>query len=286
MKGISRASTPLAATAVTRAKHTSTVRRGRFDSVHALQGALLPIGVVILWQLTASLGYLPEYLSSPLAVFLAFDEIIRDGELATAVAASLYRGFVGFALGSVDGVLIGLAAGLWKPVRNFFDPVVAFFNPIPKIAFLPVFLLLLGLGHGLMIAIVALSVFFPSFLASRDAVASINPNYVWSAQNMGASRVTIFFRVILPATAPQVFVGLRIGLSMTFVMLFASELISAQSGLGWLIEQGENAARYDLMLAGIVAFAVLGFISDRILLLVRARVLRGQTVGTLELQRP
>jgi ABC-type nitrate/sulfonate/bicarbonate transport system permease component len=286
VKGISRASSPLPVATASRAKQASTVRRRRFDSARVLQGALLPVGVVILWQLTASLGWLPEYLSSPFAVILAFDEIIRDGELLAAVAASLYRGFAGFTLGAVDGVLIGLAAGLWKPVRNFFDPVVAFFNPIPKIAFLPVFLLLLGLGHGLMIATVALSVFFPSFLASRDAVASINPNYAWSAQNMGASRATIFFRVILPATAPQVFVGLRIGLSMTFVMLFASELISAQSGLGWLIEQGENAARYDLMLAGIVAFAVLGFISDRILLWVRARVLRGQTVGTLELQRP
>ncbi len=255
--------------------------RRRRDSLRILQGLLLPIGVIVLWQAAASSGCLPEYLSSPFAVFSALVETLRDGELGEAVAASLYRGYMGFAFGAVDGVLLGLAAGLWKPVRNFFDPVVAFFNPIPKIAFLPIFLLLLGLGHALMIVTVALSVFFPSFLASRDAVVSINPHYVWSARNMGASTARIFFHVVLPAAAPQVFVGLRVGLSMTFVMLFASELISGQSGLGWLIAQGENAGRYDLMLAGIVAFAVLGFVSDRILLWVRARALTGQTFGSL-----
>jgi ABC-type nitrate/sulfonate/bicarbonate transport system permease component len=255
--------------------------RRRRDSLRILQGLLLPIGAIVLWQAAASLGCLPRYLSSPFAVFSALMETLRDGELGEAVAASLYRGYMGFVFGAVDGVLLGLAAGLWKPVRNFFDPVVAFFNPIPKIAFLPIFLLLLGLGHALMIVTVALSVFFSSFLASRDAVVSINPHYVWSARNMGASPARIFFRVILPAAAPQVFVGLRVGLSMTFVMLFASELISAQSGLGWLIAQGENAGRYDLMLAGIVVFAVLGFVSDRILLWVRARALTGQTFGSL-----
>lgn len=285
MKGDAKIPSPRAMADEVCADRPSTATRRRRDSLRILQGVLLPVGAIVLWQAAASLGYLPQYLSSPFAVFSAIVETLRDGELGEAVAASLYRGYMGFAFGAVDGVLLGLAAGLWKPVRNFFDPVVAFFNPIPKIALLPVFLLLLGLGHALMIVTVALSVFFPSFLASRDSVVSINPHYVWSARNMGASTVKIFFRVILPAAAPQVFVGLRVGLSMTFVMLFASELISAQSGLGWLIAQGENAGRYDLMLAGIVAFAVLGFISDRILLWVRARAFHGQTFGLLEMQR-
>lgn len=286
MKDIPGASSPLPLAAAPRAPRHSVVRNGCLEVLRALPGAVLPVSIVILWQLSASSGILPEYLSSPFAVFRALIDTARDGELGDAVVASLYRGYMGFVLGAVNGVLLGLAAGLWKPVRHFFDPVVAFFNAIPKIAFLSIFLLVFGLGHALMIATVALSVFFPSFLASRDAVASVNPHYAWSAKNMGAPPAVIFFRVILPATAPQVFVGLRVGLSMTFVMLFTSELISAQSGLGWLIVQGENAGRYDLMLAGIAAFATLGFISDRILLLLRARVLRGQTFGTLEVQRP
>jgi ABC-type nitrate/sulfonate/bicarbonate transport system permease component len=281
MKELTKKSSPRAVADKVGVDRSRTATPKRGGSLRVVQGLLLPIGVILLWQVAALSGDLPQYLSSPLGVLSALVETLRDGELGEAAAASLYRGYMGFAFGAVSGVLLGLAAGLWKPVRNFFDPVVAFFNPIPKIAFLPVFLLLLGLGHALMIVTVALSVFFPSFLASRDAVVSINPRYVWSARNMGASTVRIFFRVIVPAAAPQVFVGLRVGLSMTFVMLFASELISAQSGLGWLIAQGENAGRYDLMLAGIVTFAVLGFASDRILLWVRARALAGQTFGSL-----
>jgi ABC-type nitrate/sulfonate/bicarbonate transport system permease component len=247
-----------------------------------IQGALLPVALLIAWQVSASSGHLPEYLTSPSAIAQAFSELFKDGDLVKAFWASSYRVYTGFAIGAGSGLLVGLGAGLWAPLRNFFDPLVSFLYPIPKIAFLPVFLLLFGLGHGLIIAIIALSVFFPVFISSRYSVLSINPRFAWAARNMGAPESTIFFRVILPASAPQTFVGLRVGLSMAFVLLFSSELISAQAGFGYLITQGDEGGRYDIMFAGIVAFAVLGFISDRILMAIRRHVLRGQSIGTSE----
>jgi ABC-type nitrate/sulfonate/bicarbonate transport system permease component len=105
---------------------------------------------------------------------------------------------------------------------------------------------------------------------------------IWTAQNMGAGGTTMFLRVIMPAAAPQLLAGVRIGLAHAFVILFAAELIGSQGGLGTLISEGEDAARFDLMFAGIVMFAVLGFASDRILMAIRRRVLRGQTIGTVE----
>jgi NitT/TauT family transport system permease protein/sulfonate transport system permease protein len=262
-------------------------RRGSSSAtlVAYVQGALLPIALLAAWQIAAGGGHLPEYLPSPATILRAFAELFHSGDLVNAFWASSYRVYSGFALGAGAGVLLGLGAGLWTPLRNFFDPLVSFLYPIPKIAFLPVFLLLFGLGHGLIIAIIALSVFFPVFIASRYSVLSINPRFAWAARNMGASEAVIFFRVILPASAPQTFVGLRVGLSMAFVLLFSSELISAQAGFGYLITQGDEAGRYDIMFAGIVAFAVLGFISDRILMIVRRRVLRGQSIGTSEGQQ-
>jgi ABC-type nitrate/sulfonate/bicarbonate transport system permease component len=159
---------------------------------------------------------------------------------------------------------------------------VSFLYSIPKIAFLPVFLLLFGLGHASKIAIIAFSGFFPVFIASRHAVLSVNNLLVWTAQNMGTPQRTIFFRVIIPAAAPQLFSGVRIGLAHAFVVLFAAELIGSKVGLGTIISSGEEWVRFDLMFAGIVCFAVLGFVSDRILLAVRARVLKGQMIGTEE----
>jgi ABC-type nitrate/sulfonate/bicarbonate transport system permease component len=225
---------------------------------------------------------LPRYLSFPSAILAALWELAVSGELFVALAASLYRVSTGFVLGTVAGVIVGLGAGIVPGIRHFFDPLVSFLYSIPKIAFLPVFLLLFGLGHASKIAIIAFSGFFPVFIASRHAVLSVNNLLVWTAQNMGTPQRTIFFRVIIPAAAPQLFSGVRIGLAHAFVVLFAAELIGSKVGLGTIISSGEEWVRFDLMFAGIVCFAVLGFVSDRILLAVRARVLKGQMIGTEE----
>jgi ABC-type nitrate/sulfonate/bicarbonate transport system permease component len=145
-----------------------------------------------------------------------------------------------------------------------------------------VFLLLFGLGHASKITIIAFSGFFPVFVASRHAVLSVNKLLLWAARNMGTPERTIFFRVIVPASAPQLFAGVRIGLAHAFVVLFAAELIGSKAGLGTIITSGEEWVRFDLMFAGIACFAALGFVSDRILLAVRARLLKGQMIGTEE----
>jgi ABC-type nitrate/sulfonate/bicarbonate transport system permease component len=225
---------------------------------------------------------LPRYLSFPSAILAALWELAITGELWVALAASLYRVSTGFVLGTVAGVVVGLGAGIVPGIRHFFDPLVSFLYSIPKIAFLPVFLLLFGLGHASKIAIIAFSGFFPVFVASRHAVLSVNKLLIWTAQNMGTPERKIFFRVVIPAAAPQLFSGVRIGLAHAFVVLFAAELIGSKVGLGTIISSGEEWVRFDLMFAGIVCFAVLGFVSDRILLAARARVLKGQMLGTEE----
>jgi NitT/TauT family transport system permease protein/sulfonate transport system permease protein len=242
----------------------------------------VPVAVLAAWEGLGRFALLPRYLSAPTLILAALWEVTSDGELVQALAASLYRVSIGFVLGTGAGVVVGLGAGLVPGVRYFFGPLVSFLYSIPKIAFLPIFLLLFGLGHASKISIIAFSCFFPVFIASRHAVLSVNKLLIWAAQNMGASGPTMFFRVFMPAAAPQLFAGVRVGLAHAFVILFAAELIGSQGGLGTLISEGEDAARFDLMLAGIVTFAVLGFASDRILMVIRRRVLRGQTIGTVE----
>jgi ABC-type nitrate/sulfonate/bicarbonate transport system permease component len=242
----------------------------------------LPVVGLVAWEAFGGLGVLPPYLSVPSQILAGLWEIGSSGELWTALAASLYRVTVGFTLGTAAGVIVGLGAGRVPGVRHFVDPLVSFLFSIPKIAFLPVFLLLFGLGHASKISIIAFSVFFPVFLASRHSVLSVNPIFLWAAQNMGAPPRTVFFRVIVPAVAPELFAGVRIGLAHAFVVLFAAELIGSKVGLANIISFGEEWVRFDLMFAGIVCFAVLGFLSDRILMAVRRRVLRGRLIGTEE----
>lgn len=247
-----------------------------------LLNLVVPVGVLVAWEVFGRLDVLPRYLSVPTLILAGLKEFAVSGELWPALGASLYRVVIGFALGTVSGIIAGLGAGLAPRVRNFFDPLVSFLFSIPKIAFLPVFLLLFGLGHASKIGIIAFSVFFPVFIASRHAVLSINPILLWAARNMGTPPRTIFFRVTIPAAAPELFVGIRIGLAHAFVVLFTAELIGSKTGLANLISYGEDWVRFDLMFAGIVCFAVLGFLSDRILMAVRRRVLRGHLIGTEE----
>jgi ABC-type nitrate/sulfonate/bicarbonate transport system permease component len=242
----------------------------------------IPVTTLVAWELFGRLDVLPRYLSVPTLIVAALWELAVSGELFIALVASLYRVALGFAIGMATGVVAGLGAGIVPGVRHFFDPLVSFLYAIPKIAFLPVFLLLFGLGHASKISIIAFSVFFPVFIAARHAVLSINPILVWAAQNMGTPRHTIFFRVVIPAAAPQLFSGIRIGLAHAFVVLFAAELIGSKAGLANLISFGEEWVRFDIMFAGIVCFAVLGFVSDRILMAIRRHVLKGHLIGTEE----
>jgi ABC-type nitrate/sulfonate/bicarbonate transport system permease component len=242
----------------------------------------LPVVTLVAWEIFGRMGVLPRYLSVPSEIAAAVWEIALSGELAAALTASLLRVSAGFAIGTAAGVGVGLGAGLAPAVRRFFDPLVSFLFPIPKIAFLPVVLLLFGLGHASKISIVAFSVFFPVFVAARHSVLSINRLLVWTARNMGTPPRTVFLRVIIPAAAPELFAGIRIGLAHAFIVLFAAELTGAKVGLANLISAGEEWVRFDLMFAGIVSFATLGFVADRILMMVRRRVLRGQLIGTEE----
>jgi len=248
----------------------------------AVQHWIVPIVVVAAWEGFGRAGLMPRYLPAPTLIVSSLFELAADGELGRAVATSLYRVAVGFVLGTGAGTLVGLGAGTVPGIRNFFDPLVAFLYAVPKIAFLPVFLLLFGLGHESKIALIAFSCFFPVFIASRHAVLAVDKHLIWTAHNMGAARATTFFRVMVPAAAPQLFAGARIGLAHAFILLFAAELMGARGGIGPLISEGEDAGRFDLMFAGIVTFAVLGLLGDRILMAVRGLVLRGQTIGTLE----
>ncbi|HZT51977.1 MAG TPA: ABC transporter permease [Stellaceae bacterium] len=248
----------------------------------AVQKWVVPLAVVAAWEGFGRAGFAPRYLSYPSDILAALWSVTVDGELGTATLASLYRVIGGFVIGTAAGMLAGLGAGLARGVRNFFDPLVSFLFAVPKIAFLPVFLLLFGIGHMSKIAIVGFSCFFPVFIASRHAVLSVDKLLVWAARNMGTPPRTLFLRVVIPAAAPQLFAGVRVSLAHAFVVLFAAELIGSHAGLSQIIADGDNAAQFDLMFAGILAFAALGFASDRILMAVRKRLLRGQTLGTEE----
>jgi NitT/TauT family transport system permease protein/sulfonate transport system permease protein len=247
-----------------------------------LRNIALPVATLVLWEILGRTGHLPDFLSTPSGIAAALAELVGSGELGEHVQVSVLRAFSGFAIGASLGVLTGLACGISAPLRNFFDAPVSLLYPVPKIAFYPIILLWLGLGDMSKIVVVAISVWFPVFIASIEASRAVQLQLIWAAQSMGAGRGIVFRRVVLPAALPQLFAGLRVGLALAFVALFAAELMGSNAGLGYLVVDGEQNLRFDIMFAGIVVFGAIGFASDRVLLALRRRLLRGQLIGTAE----
>jgi ABC-type nitrate/sulfonate/bicarbonate transport system permease component len=247
-------------------------------AVRVLQAFALPLGLLLAWQIFASAGALPEFLVSPVIVGRQIGELAASGELWTHSASSLGRSFLGLAIATLFGCGFGLLAGVSRPVANFFEPLISLTYPVPKIAVLPVLMVWFGINDVSKVIVIALSCFYPCFLAAFYGVRAVNQVWVWAAQNMGARPRQIFFRVVLPAAAPHIFTGLRVALALAFMLMFSSEMIgsSNRTGLGFLILNADSGGRYDTVFAAVVTIAVLGFGSDRLLIWARRRLLPGE----------
>jgi len=234
--------------------------------------ASLLVGVLVLWQLAALRG-LPDYLLSPLEILKHFIAALGTRELYQDAAASLLRALPGFAIGTLLGVALGLAAGIARSFDELLSPLVFLTYPVPKIVMLPVFMLWFGIGDLSKVLIIALACFYPTFINAYYGARATPRILVWSARNMGATQAQIFRRVVLPGALPLVFAGMRVSLALSFIVMFATEMINARSGLGHLIREAENSLRFDLMYVSLLTIAILGYAGDRLLRFSRQRFL-------------
>jgi ABC-type nitrate/sulfonate/bicarbonate transport system permease component len=237
-----------------------------------LARAALLLGLLALWQL-ASRGGHPDYLLAPLDIARHFIAALGTRELYVDAWASLLRALPGFMIGTVAGVALGLAAGIVRGLDDTVSPLVFLSYPVPKIVMLPLFMLWFGIGDVSKIMIIAFACFYPAYINAYYGAKATPRILVWSARNMGASNGEIFRRVVLPGALPQIFAGMRVALALSFIVMFATEMINARSGLGHLIREAEMSLRFDLMYVSLLAIAILGYAGDRLLRFSRERLL-------------
>jgi ABC-type nitrate/sulfonate/bicarbonate transport system permease component len=240
----------------------------------------VPIGLLVLWEIYARTGIAPRYVVAPSAILDTLWQMTANGSIFLHTEKSLVRAGAGFAIGSACGIVAGLAAGVLRPVENFYDPVISLTYPVPKIALLPLIFSWFGIGDLSKIVIITTAVFYPTYIASFYGAKSVERVLVWSARNMGATRRQVFVRVVAPAALPQVFNGLRIGLALSFIIMVTSELVAANAGLGYLIGAAQESLRFDIMYVALLVIGLLGFGFDRGLRVLRRRLLIGQNLGT------
>jgi len=235
--------------------------------------------ILVVWQLAALRG-LPDYLLSPWEIARHFVQALGSAELYENAAASLTRSLPGFALGATLGAALGLAAGVARWFDRMLSPAVFLTYPVPKIVMLPIFMIWFGIGDLSKVLIIALACFYPVFINAYYGVRQTRTILVWSALNMGATPATVFRRVVLPSALPMIFASLRVSLALSFIVMFAAEMINARSGLGHMIRVAENSLRFDLMYVSLLAIAILGYAGDRLVRFAHARLLAWQTPST------
>jgi ABC-type nitrate/sulfonate/bicarbonate transport system permease component len=230
---------------------------------------LLFLGV---WELFGRSGFVHISLFPPPSyVILALVEMARSGELVRDIGVSLWRAIAGWTLGSLIGVIVGLITGRMRIVSDYLSPVIQLFRPLPPVAIIPLIIVWFGIGEISKLFSIAFAVFFPVWINAHVGAQRIPKTFIWSAQSLNASRITIFWKVIFPGSIPFIVAGLRTGVAMAFVMVFVSELAGASSGVGYQISVSHLAYRVDRMMGALVVLAMLGAVSDIILSKLLAR---------------
>lgn len=241
-------------------------KRSRVPSGRILLGLLLPLLLALGWELAVRFGLAQGRLMPPPSRILAtLGALAASGELATHVWATLLRVLAGFALGAAAGTVMGALAGTSDTMRRIFDPSLQAMRAVPSIAWVPLFILWLGIFEASKVALIAVGVFFPVYLGVAGAIEGIDRKLVEVGRVFRLGRFEMVRRVILPAVLPAWLISLRSGLGLGFMFVVAAEFMGASEGLGYLLVDGQQMGRPDAILAAIIAFAILGKVCDSIL---------------------
>jgi NitT/TauT family transport system permease protein len=234
----------------------------RSDPVY--QGTLPFLSFIVIlgfWELFGRIGLLsPLFFPVPSQIFMTFLSMVSDGEIASNLSITLMRVFAGFLIGTVTGLIVGLCMGASEKVRLILDPLIAATYPVPKLAIFPLLMVIFGIGELSKIMAIAIGCFFIVVLNTMAGVRNINTVYFEVAKNYGASRLQVFSRVILPASLPMIFTGIRIALGMSLIIVVGVEFLAANYGIGALIWYAWQTFDLEKLYVGIFLCAVLGIL--------------------------
>jgi sulfonate transport system permease protein len=244
-------------------------------------GWLLPLGLLSLWALAAERGWAPpQILPPPRLVLDTIVDLVKSGDLLLNYAISLGRVTAGFLLGSAIGAVLGVAMGLSRRVEQYLYPTFNALSQVPVLGWLPLAMMLFGIGESLKIAIIAQASLVPVAINVLTGIRRVPGQYVDVARVFEFSRAQYLRKVVLPATVPSLFVGVRYGLTLAWLSLVTVELLASSEGLGFLIVWGRQLFQLDLVLAAIISVGVVGLLLDKGLAKLESKLLRWRPEAT------
>ena len=233
------------------------------------------VSFLALWQVASSVGWVNAAVLPPIDMIItALWKGLAGGSLLGDIAISLQRAGIAFAAAVAVAIPLGLFMGQVRPVETALDPILQVFRQTSALALYPVFILLLGLGETSKIFVIFWATLFPLLLNTTSGVKEVDPKLLEMARVYGASRLTVFRRVVLPGAVPSIFVGLRLSATTALLLLIASEMIGANKGIGFQVMNAQYNFQIPLMFAAIVILAGLGLIANQALVALQRRLCR------------
>ncbi len=240
-------------------------------------GSILPIIIIISWELLSRFGVFPTYqLPAPTTILQTIRGMASDGTLWSHIGITTYRVFAGFFIGTIVAVILGSLVGFYQKAEQLFDPMIQAFRSIPSLAWVPLFILWMGIGEPSKVTMIALGVFFPVYLNIVSGIINVDRKLIEVGKIYRLNTIQLVYRIILPAALPSFLVGLRSGLGLGWMFVVAAELMGASQGLGYLLVLGQNTLSPETILASIILFALIGKLSDWVLKVIEKRALHWQ----------
>jgi len=235
----------------------------RIPRVDGLTQWLVPLLIIVLWQAASAVGWISvRVLPAPGDVVLAGWKLLKTGELERNIWVSFWRAIVGLAVGGGIGFAFGLANGLSQLSNKLTDTTLQMIRNVPHLALIPLVILWFGIDEGAKLFLVALGVFFPIYLNTLHGIKTVDPQLIEMGRSYGMTDRELFRRVIFPGALPSIFVGLRFALGIMWLTLIVAETIAASSGLGYMAMQAREFMLIDVVVLGILIYALLGKLAD------------------------
>jgi sulfonate transport system permease protein len=235
-------------------------------SGRVLLGLLFPLAALLAWTLSARNGWLPiQILPEPELVYQTLAEMVASGELAQNLGISLTRVLYGFAAGALAGLALGALMGLSPTVEDYVKPLLTAIAQVPVIGWVPLLILMAGIGETMKIIVIAKAAFVPVVLNTLSGIRNIPPSYFEVARTFRFTRFQLLRRLVIPGATAPIFTGIRYGLTKAWTALVAVELLASSEGLGYLLVWGRQMFWLDVVIAAMVVIGVIGFLMDRLL---------------------
>ena len=227
------------------------------------------------WQIASTAGWLNAAIIPPLdKIFVALWNGITQGALLGDISISLQRAGLAFAAAIVVGIPLGLFMGQIRPLEQALDPILQLFRQTSALALYPIFILLLGLGETSKVFVIFWAALFPILLSTISGVKEVDTKLLEMARTFGAGRMTLFYRVIVPASVPSIFIGLRLSATTALLLLIAAEMIGANQGIGFRVMNAQYNFQIPMMFAAIFLLAFAGLLANAILVVLQRRLCR------------